>query len=213
MKEIKDGIINVELYKNSIPKVLWILKEGNVSEEDKNKERNICNEINNGQHIDNALGIPTFRKMIYATYGIFNPDVSWEEIPLANNLESYNTFKNVGYININKMPGGQKSDYQIIQDAYLKYESFIIKQIIDMKPNIIIFGGTYQFFTYEACAIFGFDTRNVEKKYLQNGTVASIEVSNEKLVIDAYHPAYFRVSDKNYWYGIREAVMRWRNRG
>lgn len=210
MEEIKDGIINNKLYKNSSPKVLWILKEGNVSEEDENTERNICDEIDNGQHIANALSIPTFRKMIYATYGIFKAETEWSEIPPANNPETYDIFRKVGYINVNKLPGKEKSEYHIIKQAYNKYERLLINQIKEMNPNIIIFGGTLQFFTYEACVEIGFDIRKVEKQTSNNSTCTFYKISQEKLLINAKHPAYFKVSDKNYWAGIKDAVLNWK---
>ncbi len=209
MQEIKDGIINNELYKNSFPKVLWILKEGNVSEKDKNMKRDICDEINNGQHISNALSIPTFRKMIYATYSIFKPDIDWADIPLANNRATYDIFRQVGYINVNKLPGNATSVYQIMKHAYLKYEKLLINQIIEMNPNIIILGGTLKFFTYEACEEIGFDIRKVEKQISLNGTASYYKISKDKLLINAFHPAYFRVSDKEYIEGIRSAVENW----
>ncbi len=42
---IRDGIINFENYKNSTVKILLILKEGNVDENDKQKNRDLRSEI------------------------------------------------------------------------------------------------------------------------------------------------------------------------
>jgi hypothetical protein len=101
MKEIKDGIIDKVEYDKSSVKILWILKEGNVAEGDINKQRDICEEFRSDSHKKNALAIPTFRKMIYATYGILNPDVKWQDVPFANE-EAYDVVKQIAYININK---------------------------------------------------------------------------------------------------------------
>ncbi len=70
MEIINDGIIDKVEYDKSLVKILWILKEGNVAETDMNKQRDICEEFRSNSHKKNALSIPTFRKMIYATYGI-----------------------------------------------------------------------------------------------------------------------------------------------
>jgi hypothetical protein len=52
-------------------KILWILKEANVSPEDIDKVRNLCEEFREGGHQKNALSVPTFRKMIYTSYWIY----------------------------------------------------------------------------------------------------------------------------------------------
>ena len=83
MAKINDGIINQTLYEKAKYRILWVLKEGNVSESDieKNEERNLCKEINDidentgvEQHRKHAKEIPTFRKVIYSSYGILYRD-------------------------------------------------------------------------------------------------------------------------------------------
>jgi len=89
-------------------KILWILKEANVSQDDKEKEIDICEGFREDWHIKNALSLPTFRKMIYATYGIIKPSVEWQDVPFANK-ETYNVIKQIAYININKYPANSSS--------------------------------------------------------------------------------------------------------
>ena len=49
MVEIKDGIVNEEdFHSEGNVKILWILKEANVSPEDIDKVRNICEELREG---------------------------------------------------------------------------------------------------------------------------------------------------------------------
>jgi hypothetical protein len=122
MAKIIDGIINKELYEKAKYKILWILKEGNVDKEDPDEERNLCDEINDivedtgvEQHRKNARAIPTFRKVIYASYGILYPEVSWLDIPFADE-GAYDVFKEIAYININKEPGGHVSDNDKIKE-------------------------------------------------------------------------------------------------
>ena len=51
MVEIKDGIVNEEEFNSEgNVKILWILKEANVSPKDIDKVRNICEELREGGH-------------------------------------------------------------------------------------------------------------------------------------------------------------------
>lgn len=47
MKEIIDGKINDIEYDNASCKILWILKEANISAEDKEKEIDVCEGFRN----------------------------------------------------------------------------------------------------------------------------------------------------------------------
>ncbi|HQL71113.1 MAG TPA: hypothetical protein PLA77_09790, partial [Bacteroidales bacterium] len=114
MKKIKDGIVDLEKYNQAKYKILWILKEGNVDENDKEIERDICDEFRNNKHKENACAIPTFRKVIYASFGILYPEISWREIPSANS-DGYEIIKEIAYINLNKYPGGNFSNKNTIE--------------------------------------------------------------------------------------------------
>ena len=50
MKEIIDGKINDIEYDNASCKILWILKEDNISAEDKEKEIDVCEGFRNDWH-------------------------------------------------------------------------------------------------------------------------------------------------------------------
>ena len=50
MKEIIDGKINDIEYDNASCKILWILKEANISAEDKEKEIDVCEGFRNDWH-------------------------------------------------------------------------------------------------------------------------------------------------------------------
>jgi len=73
MKSIKDGVVNTEIFNSEgNTKILWILKEGNVSSEDYDKQRDICEELREGAHMPNALSIPTFKRIIYTSYWLLH---------------------------------------------------------------------------------------------------------------------------------------------
>lgn len=212
MAIIKDGIVNIDLYNKAKYRVLWVLKEGNVDEADKDYERDICNEFLNDQHKKDACAIPTLRKTIYATYGILNPKISWLDIPIAKK-ESYEVIKEIAYVNINKSPGGSVSDNNFIRQKYQENKVDLLNQIKEINPQIIIFGGTEQFFSVEDLKSIGWDW-NTDGIFYAKAQDSEFDVqcfsnSKDKLIICPAHPAYFRVSDRNYCTSIHNAVRQW----
>jgi len=212
MKEIIDGIVCQENYKNSEYKIMWILKEGNVADEHKDYDRNICQEFNNDEHKANALSIATFRKLIYATYGILHPEVKWKDVPFAN-AEAYEVIKHIAYVNINKCPGSSQSKDSLIFKAYTENKEKLLSQIYNCSPDIIIFGGTMKYFDSYDMKNIGWNISDNKKK---TGTTAfystkETKISPLRLCVDAYHPAYSRISNEEYWKEIKLAIQMWKD--
>ena len=214
MIKIIDGIIDEHKYNASKYKIMWILKEGNVSDEDKVNDVaiNLCAGFSSGHHRKNALSVPTFRKMIYATYGIIHPETEWSDVPFANE-GAYEAILQVAYININKYPGGSVSNSDEIKKAYTKNKQVLLDQIKECNPEIIIFGGTWSYFETADLVSIGWDISLCETKYADEShigtTTTYFTVSPNRLCISAYHPAYPRISDKDYWSEIKTAVKKW----
>lgn len=208
MKKIKDGIVDLKKYESSKHKILWILKEGNVSKKDHDKDRDLCEEIRTDQHKHLAMKIPTFRKMIYATYGILFPEVEWSEGPNATEL--YDVLKYIAYINLNKFPGGGISNYDNIKQAYIKNKDEILSQIEKYNPNIIIFGNTLRFFETEDLKKIGWSVSDINKNYVDENKVTSFYIiSSMRLCINTVHPSYPKISNRKYWFDIKSAVDIW----
>ena len=190
---------------------MWVLKEGNVSEADKGKTIDLCDGLRSDWHKKNALAIPTFRKMIYATYGILYPSTVWSDIPYAN-AEAYDAIKYIAYININKFPAGAVSNYNEIKQAYIDNKEELLKQIVDCNPNIIIFGNTLQYFEVDDMKRIGWDISSSIKKYADDLTknTSYFVTSPDKLCIHAYHPSYPKLTDKIYSLEIKTAVQKWK---
>lgn len=215
--DIKDGIVSSCCFKKARFRILWILKEGNVDKKDREKERNICHEFLLDQHKENAREIPTFRKIIYSTYGILYPTKSWLSIPFANE-EAYEVIKEIAYININKEPGESESNEDFIRQTYQENKVDLLNQIKDINPQIIIFGGTEQFFSEEDLESIEWPS-NVLDRFEANADDSSYNVTcysrtkdekyKDKLLICPAHPAYFKVSDRDYCTSIHNAVREW----
>lgn len=212
MKKIIDGKINHIEYDKASCKILWILKEANISEEDKEKEIDLCEGFRNNWHKKNALSVPTFRKMIYATYGILNPTIEWKNVPFANQ-EAYEVVQKIAYININKLPANSSSKDLEIKKIYEENKDELLNQIEDLKPNIIIFGNTLKYFEYDDLAKINWGILETEKKYADDSTnnTTYYIISDDKLCINAYHPSYPKIADKTYWEEIRKIFNQWKS--
>jgi hypothetical protein len=212
MKKIMDGKIDENQYDNALCKILWILKEANVSQEVKEKEIDICKGFREDWHIKNALSVPTFRKLIYATYGILNPSVEWQDVPFANK-EAYNVIKQIAYININKYPANSNSNDVYLKKVYDDNKIELLQQINELNPNVIVFGNTFKHFEFEDLDKIGCTISKTEKKYADDTThnTAYYKISSDKLCINAYHPSYPSIADKVYWNEIRKAFSDWKS--
>lgn len=200
---IRDGIINYEKYNNSPVKILLILKEGNVDENDKQKNRDLRNEIFEDGHLENALNIPTFRKIIYSVYQIYHPETEWSEIPFANENEAYDVLKSIAYININKLPGSNISSDEEIETIFIKNKDALLEQIQLINPEVIICGNTLKYMR-DALMEIGWNTTIENKEFIDDNTDAYI-TKGKGVIINAWHPAYWKISDKNYTKGIFDA--------
>jgi len=115
---IADGVINPERYLKAKYRILWILKEANSS--DCGERWSIVDSYKNPEWLkDKALGNPTLRRIIYASYGILRSNgKSWKEFPFANKSECYDVLQEIALVNIKKAAGKSKADDAEIRDAY-----------------------------------------------------------------------------------------------
>ena len=203
MVEIKDGIVNEEdFHSEGNVKILWILKEANVSPEDIDKVRNLCEEFREGGHQKNALSVPTFRKMIYTSYWILHPEMEWSDIPYANEDECYSVVNKIAYINVNKLPASNVSDDKKLAQVFDENKHVLLEQIKSIDPEVIIFGNTGKFFIDNMESI-GWDVSS-ENKNDDDPNAHYFVTPNKGIAINAYHPAYSRLKDKDYCYSIVE---------
>lgn len=207
MKPIKDGVVNTGIFNSEgNTKILWILKEGNVSPEDYDKQRDICEELREGAHMQNALSIPTFKRIIYTSYWILHPEKEWSSIPFANEEECYSAVNHIAYININKNPAAAVSNDGFLYDSFSENKEVLLAQIQEINPEVIIFGNTLKFFGDTLSGI-GW---NIDNKITLDENTDMYVTENKGLIINSFHPAYFKVSDKNYSEGIKNAYLKYK---
>ena len=199
---ILDGIVDHEKYLNAKFKILWILKEPH----DKGGQqewsmRDLIKDAKYSEGLNPDMKY-TFTNIIYSTYSIFNNFVSWNEMDyMEDKPEMIEYLQKIALINIKKLPAGSSSKDNEIQSAYQKYRSIILKQIETFEPNIIIGGNTIKYIQ-EDLELSKFP--KIEKDLIW------YYLLDDKIVIDAYHPAS-RINNEQYCNSIIDAVKEWSN--
>ena len=205
-----DGIINSEKYAKVKTRILWVLKEPNSTESWTYQDYLSIADIETKKDTKaNILVYPIFRKIIYASYGLLN-NKEYANLPVAEEKEVYSIGEEIAYINIKKTGGGAQSNDKEIQDSYNENEELLLKQIEEYKPNILIFGNTLKYFNLEELTKLGW---NLSDKHIideETNNTHYYPISNEKLCINAYHPAYWSVNMDVYCTEIINAGLEWR---
>jgi hypothetical protein len=174
---IADGVINLDKYLNAKFRILWILKEPygdggwNIGE-DLNKKNS---------HKDFGRERATLIPMIYISYGILNGFISMKDIPNIKEEKVFETLKSIAYINIKKLPGTSTSKSEVIEKAYQSNKELLFRQIKLYNSDIIIGGGTLQYFLKDLDLKDEHRLRPAQDKYY---------VKDGKLYIKNHHPAF-----------------------
>jgi hypothetical protein len=183
---ITDGIIDPEKYFNAKYKILWILKEpydefdnegmpygGGWGLDEAIRPKQTINEFTSGR--------PTFKPMIYASWGILNDFCLWNDMDnVENDPTMLDALKSVAYINVKKLPGYTTSHNTVIEHAYEQHKEILLKQIEYYNPDIIIGGSTLYNFYQD----FG-----ISREQLQSNDSVNFIIKDNKIFIEAYHPA------------------------
>lgn len=139
-KIIRDGIVNLEQYLDSNPKIMWILKEAYDEVDKIGGEWSLVKDLDMRRATgENRTSWQTFDKIIYTTYCILNNFIQFEEVPYkADDIRICSVLKNIAYINIQKLPASKTSDDKLIEKALIKHKDILLKQINSINPDIII---------------------------------------------------------------------------
>lgn len=192
IKPMYDGVCDLEKYSSSSPRIMWVLKEF-VDEITDGKPSGGDYKVYDcfGKDKDDIRKNPTWRRLIYTSYGIANRR-KWNEMDwIKDDLSMVDILKQIAYINVSKMPGNITSDDNNIKGCYSIWHHILLEQIRVYNPNIIIFGSTFKFFKDDANfkgLMPGLETEPIIKMdgYLD------VYNSNNVLLFDAYHPSVWK---------------------
>jgi hypothetical protein len=205
-----DGIINPKKYAKSKTRILWVLKEPNSKKSWTYQDYLSITDIETKKDTkENILVYPIFRKIIYASYGLIN-NKKYADLPVAEEKEVYAIGEKIAYINIKKTGGVAKSDDKEIQESYNEHEELLLKQIKEYNPHILILGNTLKYFNLEQLKKIGWDLSDKHVLDKETNNTHFYPISEDKLCINAYHPAYWRVNMDIYCTEIINAGLQWR---
>lgn len=134
-----DGIVNLTEYEKSNLKVMWVLKEPYNT-----GGRRLLNDLNEKRSVGVKkadINKPMFTRMEYITYGLMN-DKKYSDmvnIKKENPLEIWQVWKQIAYVNMQKIPAKSTTKTKDIVAAYRKYGSLLVEQINVFKPDVVLF--------------------------------------------------------------------------
>lgn len=190
VQPIYDGVYDVEAYKKSSPRIMWILKEA----WEKHEEGEDCG----GWALYDPIGkvgetwskeTKSWRFMNLVGYGIVN-DKDWTYLEKHDRMDGVtmtNVLKDTCCINISKIPGGTSSDDSRIAKYYTIWKDVLFEQMRMYDPEVIIFGGTFKFFKEDLHSNCPLEQIGVaEHEGWRYGTL--YKMSGGTYLIDTYHP-------------------------
>ncbi len=194
---IFDGIVDECRFKLAPIKILWILKEPweNLEDNEKGGGWSVTRDLLLNGEFENNKG--SYPPMAYVSYSIANGFLNYADTPYL--MESDNVrdaLRTLAYINIKKFPGGTTSEGIDIQSYYTLYEDFLINQIEDINPEVVIFGGTHYFFQNKL-SLNDMSTQSDGPSFANK---------NGRLYIAAYHPNQRTISKDSYVDGIVNTI-------
>ena len=200
---IYDGVIDVDGYLKSKPKIMWVMKEPYDEITDSGIPKG------GGWKIDFTLDLPMFATMAKIVYGIVN-EKYYDEIPEKGEV-LLKLLQTTAYINLSKMPALTKSNEIELKKKFADWKDIIIEQIDIYNPDVVIFGNTYKFFKEgdlgeDPCQ----DSLDSASNY---GITAVQKTRSGRILIDTYHPSPMRkcgnseLTDEKYINSIVKGVI------
>lgn len=137
---VKDGINNLEEYKEANPKILWVLKEAHSQTPNESWDHR-------GFHSEALLDYPdwkkTYSRIVRISYALLNGIENIDDVlPIGkfSKEEVLKTMRKIAFINVKKSSGGSNSSGKEITEHYNKHKTILHEQINEINPDIIING-------------------------------------------------------------------------
>ena len=177
---VTDGVACISDYLEASHQVMWVLKEP-WEKEESGKYRGGWDIWDAWEDIEKPWKIPTWKRMIYISYGILSGK-TWSEMDdIRDDPKMQEVLNKIAYINISKMPADTKTNYKDLQIHYRNWYDILKEQIHVYAPDIIIFGNTFDFFKEN---LVGKDA----KPYIREDGLIHVYKKENIKYFDAYHP-------------------------
>lgn len=182
---ITDGVVDVECYLRSSPRVMWFLKE--PYDEGKGDDAN-----DGGWSISDALREKTdlfararaLQPICYVLFGLRKRISDWDQMPwLKDSEEVRNTLHEIAFINVSKMPGYVSSPWGKITSAYEKHRDLLLDQIESYAPEVI-------FACDPQANLLKRDLGKDDQDWIHFGSASATTLRNGVRLVWVYHPSY-----------------------
>lgn len=205
---IYDGVVDLEKYLMTAPRVMWILKEPYDDFYDEGKPCGggweIIRDHRESTLSEMCIRNTTFRNLTYAAFAVQDGTKYWDELPwIQDNPEVADALLKVAYINVSKMPGQSTTVSSALLRHYEAWKEILFRQIDLYAPDVMVFCGTttLQCFAKD----MGLDLSSPEHTIASGKSSVDIHKWQEKKVVWAPHPAA-RISPAEWVDSVVEAI-------
>ena len=205
---VYDGITKISEYKGAPVKILWILKEGNESTEQIERDHRDFH-TNVAQYYSGWKA--TYKNIILPTYGILH-NLSYKELPELNNdttvLGEY-VLEKIALINVNKNGGGSQANMGIIEENYTRHKDVLVQQIDGIAPDVIINCSRVNRLFNDVCKRYCLTKQQYDFRP-EFDYVVDYATNSEKLLINYWHPGA-HMTDESYQKQILDIYQKWKS--
>lgn len=179
--DLPDGILNPDLYWNSKPRILWLLRE--------TWHPGSWKDLQNPGVYERMGASPTWHVMTYVTFSLQNKFPTWREMDyIREDPQMAECLRTIAYVNVNKRCSDTFSDPFEIDRCFYRAESLLRHQIEEARPQVII-----------GCAPYLERVMRWYNLTLRKSETASYAAgSNDLLLLQVHHPSQFRRTRQAY---------------
>ena len=198
---ITDGIVDIEQWQKQAIRPLFIGKE--AYEHGDRTEWSANKELKKDPWEACRASPRTWRTTAYVTYALQHDLAEYDNLPeISEDEEVKKSLHSIAFINVGKYGAETQTPWERLNSLYSQNKNLLHDQIELFQPNVVIGWSTLGFFQADDSFISRFGSN--ETKSSQDAVDSW--VANGLLYIDAYHPVYFKVSQKRYVDSIISAV-------
>ncbi len=203
-----DGITDVDKFYKSKYQILWILKEANWNPEQICRLREFHKDITKKSVDEKWNWKSTYQLIVQVSYAILNDIYKYDDEDIhPSDKVAINAMNSVALVNVKKIAGGSrvKKNGNEIWEHYINHGEFLHEQIRKISPNIIInCSGIYGLFSELSGG-----SKCSSIKIHEKGWQFNYSFNDDRLVINAYHPGQFKITQHKYFDAIAEIRKLW----
>lgn len=190
---IADGIVNIDTWRQQKIRPLIIGKE--AYDNGGRADWNYCEWLRNHSNEAFSASRRTWETMAYTSFGLQNNFTEYDKMPwLKDDCRVSTALQATAVINVGKLGGENTTSWARLNELYQQNATLLHDQIEFTQANVIIGWSTLEFFEQDPA----FATRFKTKSEKSTWEAVDYWLSDGRLFIDAYHPAYLGVRQQRY---------------